>query len=118
MNRYHFLVISTSGCCSHKWKLEKSDSNNNNNNSDNNDNNDDNNDNDNNNNNINNTDNNNTDNNSNNDDDDSNNTDDVNNNFIYPGKTPVSQSTKVDRLVLIGELIPNCIKQKRPISFQ
>ena len=37
------------------------------------------------------------------DDDDSYNTEDVNNNFIYPGKTPVSQSTKVDRLVLIGD---------------
>ena len=31
MNRLHFLVISTSGCCSHEWKLEKSGSNNNDN---------------------------------------------------------------------------------------
>ena len=29
--------------------------------------------------------------------------DDNDDNFIYPGKRPVSQLTKVDRLVLIGD---------------
>ena len=34
-----------------------------------------------------------------------NNNNNNNNNFIYPDKRQVSQSTKVDRLVIIGDLI-------------
>ena len=39
----------------------------------------------------------------NNDNYNNNNNNNNNSNIIYPGKRPVSQSTKVDRLVLIGD---------------
>ena len=47
--------------------------------------------------------NNNNDDNDDDDDHDNDNDNDNDNNFIHPGKRPVSQSTKVDRLVLLGD---------------